>query len=138
MHIAKPATADSAHHTVSINTSQLDSAGVKSDLNASELNSAAEGPTAPTSHSNADRPVAGQHPRQDGIRRQSKQQQREQQSEVPAGSVSRDDIRRALAFVSTCYPHARPSRGALRQVYNFLLQSERSNMAAVAREADKS
>ena len=38
--------------------------------------------------------------------------------------VSKDDIRRALAFVSACYVHARPSRGALRQVYNFLLQAD--------------
>lgn len=37
--------------------------------------------------------------------------------------VSKDEIRRALAFVSACYPHARPSRGSLRQVYNFLLQA---------------
>lgn len=39
-------------------------------------------------------------------------------------AVNKDDIRRALAYVSACYPHARPSRGSLRQVYNFLLQSE--------------
>ena len=56
-----------------------------------------------------------------GIGVQDKQRQHDgKQSEA----ASKDDIRRALAFVSACYPHARPSRGSLRQVYNFLLQTE--------------
>ena len=39
-------------------------------------------------------------------------------------AASKDNIRWALAYVSACYPHARPSRGSLRQVYNFLLQTD--------------
>ena len=116
--------------------SQLDSAEATPDLNASEPRSTAEGAREPISHSNADRPMMIRRPGQECMLRQIKQQQGQQQLELPAGSVSRDDIRRALAFVSACYPHARPSRGSLRQVYNFLLQSKSSDMAAVARETD--
>lgn len=34
--------------------------------------------------------------------------------------VSKEEVRRRLAFVSSSYPQARPSRGMLKQVYNFL------------------
>lgn len=59
------------------------------------------------------------------VRRKHQQQHKGEASQSPA--VSKDEIRRALAFVSTCYPHARPSRGSLRQVYNFLLQLQLSS-----------
>ena len=52
------------------------------------------------------------------------QSRKQQQRKEASGSMSKDDIRRALAYVSACYPHARPSRGSLRQVYNFLLHCE--------------
>ena len=55
----------------------------------------------------------------DDVCRKHQQQHKGGASQSPA--VSKDEIRRALAFVSTCYPHARPSRSSLRQVYNFLL-----------------
>ena len=58
----------------------------------------------------------------DDVRRNHQQQHKGEASQCPA--VSKDEIRRALAFVSGCYPHARPSRGSLRQVYNFLLQMQ--------------
>jgi hypothetical protein len=39
---------------------------------------------------------------------------------LPGGfKVSKDDVRRQLAVVSASYPPARPSRGMLKQVYNF-------------------
>ena len=50
--------------------------------------------------------------------------ERAQHSGESSEAVSKDEIHRALAFVSACYLHARPSRGSLRQVYNFLLQTE--------------
>lgn len=34
--------------------------------------------------------------------------------------VTKEEVRRRLALVSMCYPQARPSRGMLKQVYNFL------------------
>ena len=115
-------------HFTARDMSQLDDGGAKPDLTAHEPDSASESAVAPDRDRDADRHVLGQRPRQDGIGRQGKQQQGQQQSEVSADTVSRDDIRRALAFVSACYPHARPSRGSLRQVYNFLLQSKGSDM----------
>ena len=131
MHTTKPAAALHADHRV---MSQLNSAEAKSDQNAPDPISAAEGAIATDRQGNADKPVLGQRPRNDIIRRQSKQQQGQQRSEGSAGIVGREDIRRALASVSASYPHARPSRGSLRQVYNFLLQSKSSDMAAEARE----
>ena len=134
MYTAKPAVASHADHLTARDMSQLDDGGAKPDLKAHEPDPASGSAVAPDRDRDADRHALGQRPRQDGIRRQGKQQQRQQQSEVSADTVSRDDIRRALAFVSACYPHARPSRGSLRQVYNFLLQSKGSDMAAVASE----
>jgi len=52
------------------------------------------------------------------------QSRRQQQRKEASDSMSKDDIRRALAYVSACYPHARPSRGSLRQVYKFLSHCE--------------
>ncbi|KXZ52061.1 hypothetical protein GPECTOR_10g1084 [Gonium pectorale] len=41
---------------------------------------------------------------------------------APAGgSPSKDAVRQRLAFVSGCYPPARPTRGMLRQVYNHFV-----------------
>lgn len=124
----KPAVAPHADHWMSRSMSQLDDGGAKPAFKAHEPDSASESAVAPNRDRDADRHVLGQRLRQDGIRRQGKQQQGQQQSKVPTGIVSRDNIRRALAFVSACYPHARPSRGSLRQVYNFLLQSKGSDM----------
>ena len=133
VYTTKPAMASHADHCTSRNMSQLDDGGAKSDFCVHEPDSASEGAVAPNRDRAAGRHVLGQCPRHDGIRRQGKQQQGQQQSQVSAGTVSKDDIRRALAFVSACYPHARPSRGSLRQVYNFLLQSKGSDMAAMTR-----
>lgn len=36
--------------------------------------------------------------------------------------VDKADVRRRLAHVSACYPAARPTRGSLRQVFNFFQQ----------------
>jgi hypothetical protein len=40
---------------------------------------------------------------------------------LPAGGqkVTKQSVRQVLAFVSSCYPQARPTRGMLKQVFNF-------------------
>ncbi len=68
--------------------------------------------------------MASSNCKAEGCRGTVNQADEGQQTEACPDDVSKDDIRRALAFVSACYPHARPSRGSLRQVYNFLLQSD--------------
>ena len=39
-----------------------------------------------------------------------------------ADLLSKNDVRQSLAVVSGAFPSARPSRGALKQIYNFLLE----------------
>eukprot|EP00884_Botryococcus_braunii_P013654 jgi/Botrbrau1/2228/Bobra.101_2s0056.1 len=40
-------------------------------------------------------------------------------------TVSKDNVRRKLAHISSCYPAACPSRGMLKQVYNFFQEMNR-------------
>ena len=39
-------------------------------------------------------------------------------------AVSKDLVRQRLADVSSCHPEARPSRGTLKQVYNYLFADQ--------------
>ena len=100
----KPAVAPHADHWMSRSMSQLDDGGAKPAFKAHEPDSASESAVAPNRDRDADRHVLGQRLRQDGIRRQGKQQQGQQQSKVPTGIVSRDNIRRALAFCQRLLP----------------------------------
>jgi hypothetical protein len=49
-------------------------------------------------------------------------EQAEQQAPAP---VSKQSVRQRLALVSSCYPLARPTRGMLKQVYNFFEERRR-------------
>lgn len=41
----------------------------------------------------------------------------------PPEHVTREAVRQRLAFLSACYPLGRPTRGMLRQVFNFFVAS---------------
>jgi hypothetical protein len=45
--------------------------------------------------------------------------------ELPVVPVSKQSVRQQLALVSGCYPLARPTRGMLKQVFNFYEEHKR-------------
>lgn len=51
---------------------------------------------------------------------------------VPAQHVTKHSVRQQLAFVSAAYPDARPTRGMLKQVFNFFEDRRRAGVAAAA------
>lgn len=48
---------------------------------------------------------------------------------VPVVPVSKQSVRQQLALVSGCYPLARPTRGMLKQVFNFYEERKRDAQA---------
>jgi hypothetical protein len=51
---------------------------------------------------------------------------------VPVDLVTKHSVRQRLALVSACYPPARPTRGMLKQVFNFFEQRRRGQGPAAA------
>lgn len=49
---------------------------------------------------------------------------------VPPQPVTKHSVRQQLAFVSAAYPDARPTRGMLKQVFNFFEDKRRAAAAA--------
>ena len=47
----------------------------------------------------------------------------------PPAMVTKQSVRQRLALVSSCYPAACPTRGMLKQVYNFFEERRRSGSA---------
>jgi hypothetical protein len=54
-------------------------------------------------------------------------QQQQQQQHLPPEPVSKHSVRQRLALVSSCYPAARPTRGSLKQVFNFFEERRRAS-----------
>jgi hypothetical protein len=50
----------------------------------------------------------------------------QQQQQLPPEPVSKHSVRQRLALVSSCYPAARPTRGSLKQVFNFFEERRRA------------
>lgn len=51
------------------------------------------------------------------------------QQQSPQEPVSKHSVRQRLALVSGYYPVARPTRGSLKQVYNFFEERRRAGLA---------
>lgn len=50
---------------------------------------------------------------------------------IPLRPVTKHSVRQQLAFVSAAYPHARPTRAMLKQVFNFFEDRRRAAVGVV-------